>query len=210
VNLKNQEITIQAVRNGLLPSLSAYAVYAPSGLGGAIGPAFTGLFQNNFPDYGYGLRLSIPIRNRVARADAARALLEEKQLQMKLQQAQNQAVWDVSKAVSAVQQAKGQLDATVRLTTLARQVLEGEQKKFSLAPAGTVQEVITAERDLATAQNNEVKARAAYAKALIQFEQATGTLLERNHIGLSDAVRDEVARVPNIPGTPQAETDRQQ
>ena len=92
---------------------------------------------------------------------------------------------------------------------LARQVLEGEQKKFTLAPAGTVQEVIGAERDLATAQNNEVKARAAYAKALIQFEQATGTLLERNHIGLSDAVRGDVARAPNIPGTPQAEADRQ-
>lgn len=209
VNLRNQAITIQAVRNSLLPYLSAYALYSPSGLGGALGPAFTGLFRNDFPSYGYGVQLSIPIRNRVAQADAARALLEEKQLQMKLQQAQDQAVWDVSKAVSAVQQAKGQLDATVRLTTLSRQVLEGEQKKFSLAPAGTVQEVITAQRDLALAQNNEVKARAAYAKALIQFEQATGTLLERNHIGPSDAVRGEVARVPNIPGTPEAERDKQ-
>jgi outer membrane protein TolC len=87
-------------------------------------------------------------------------------------------------------------------------VLEGERKKFTLAPTGTVQEVISAQRDLALAQNNEVKARAAYAKGFIQFEQATGTLLERNHIGLSDAVRGEVARVPHIPGTPEAATDR--
>jgi hypothetical protein len=47
-----------------------------------------------------------------------------------------------------------------------------------------------------------VKARATYAKALIQYEQATGTLLERNHIELSEAVEGEVHRAPNIPGTP--------
>jgi len=46
-----------------------------------------------------------------------------------------------------------------------------------------------------------VKDRATYAKALIQFEQATGTLLDRNNIDLSEAVQGEVHRVPNIPGT---------
>jgi hypothetical protein len=46
-----------------------------------------------------------------------------------------------------------------------------------------------------------VQARATYAKALIQYEQATGTLLERNNISLSDAVGGEVQRAPNIPGT---------
>jgi len=46
-----------------------------------------------------------------------------------------------------------------------------------------------------------VTARAAYAKALIQYEQATGTLLERNNINLSEAVQGEVQRAPNIPGT---------
>jgi hypothetical protein len=50
-----------------------------------------------------------------------------------------------------------------------------------------------------------VTARAAYAKALIQFEQMTGTLLERNNIDLSEAVQGEIQRAPNIPGTPAAE-----
>jgi outer membrane protein len=204
VNLKNQQITIDAARNGLLPSLNAYAVFTPSGLGGAAGPAFTGLFQDHFPNYAYGVRLSIPIRNRVAQADAARALLEQKQLQMQLQQAQNQAVWDVSKAVSSVQQASGQLGATRKLTDYAQQVLGMERKKFGLA-AASVEEVIGAQRDLSTAQNNEVKAQAAYAKALIQFEQATGTLLERNNIGVSDAILGEAPRAANIPGAPGGE-----
>jgi outer membrane protein TolC len=63
-----------------------------------------------------------------------------------------------------------------------------------------VEDVITAQRNLATAEGNVVKTRATYAKALIQYEQATGTLLDRNKIALSEAVDGEVHRVPNIPG----------
>ena len=76
-----------------------------------------------------------------------------------------------------------------------------QQQKFTLASA-TVEDVITAQRNLATAEGNVVKDRAAYAKALIQYEQATGTLLERNNIDMSEAVEGEVQRAPNIPGTP--------
>jgi outer membrane protein TolC len=75
-----------------------------------------------------------------------------------------------------------------------------QQQKFTLASA-TIEEVITARRNLATAEGNVVKNRAIYAKALIQYEQATGTLLDRNNISLSEAVEGEVRRVPNIPGT---------
>ncbi len=205
LNLQNQQVTIQAVRNGLLPSLLAYAEYTPSGLGGSLGSSFTGLLQDRYSNYAYGLRLSIPIGNRVAQADAARALLEQRQLEMQLQQAENQGVWDVSKAVSAVQQAKGQLDTTLQLTELARQALDMEQKKFGFA-AAKVEDVISAQRDLAAAENTEVRARASYAKALIQFEQATGTILERNNVGLSDAVSGKFHREQdNIPGAPERE-----
>jgi outer membrane protein TolC len=64
-----------------------------------------------------------------------------------------------------------------------------------------VEDVITAQRNLATAEGNVVRDRAAYAKALIQYEQATGTLLDRNKISLDEAVEGEVHRTPNIPGT---------
>src|SRR5579875_1089890 len=201
LNLRNQQVTIQAVRNELLPTLDAYAIYTPSGLSGEFGSSFGQLFHGRFPNYAYGLELSIPIRNRTAQADAARALLEQRQLQMKLQQAENQVVWDVSKAVSAVEQAKSQLEAAVKVTALARQTLDMEQTKFKVGQA-SVEEVINSQRDLATAENNVVKAKTAYAQALIQFEQATGTILKKNHIELTDAVRGDVPRPPQIPGTP--------
>jgi outer membrane protein len=200
INLRNQNLLIEYKRNSLLPSVQVFASYSLAGLGGALGPTFANVFHNDYPNLSYGVQVGIPIRNRTAQADAVRAVLEQRQLQMKLQDAKNQAVWDVSKAVSAVQQARGTLDATLKLATVSRQVLDMQQQKFTLASA-TVEDVITAQRNLATAQGNVVKSRATYAKALIQYEQATGTLLDRNHISLDEAVEGEVHRLPNIPGT---------
>ena len=64
----------------------------------------------------------------------------------------------------------------------------GAGQLIPLTDKHRVEEVIGAERELATAENTEVRARATYAKALIQFELATGTILERNDVALSDAV----------------------
>ena len=90
---------------------------------------------------------------------------------MKLQNAEDYTVWDVSKAVSAVQQARDRLDAALKLVTLSRQVHEMQHQKFTLALA-TVEDVITAQRNLAAAQSHVVIARAIYARTLIQYEQA--------------------------------------
>jgi len=65
----------------------------------------------------------------------------------------------------------------------------------------TVFLVIQAQRDLATAEGNEVKARSTYAKALTQFLQATGTTLARHNIELTDAMEGKVSKTPNIPGS---------
>jgi len=199
LNLRSQEYTIQGTRNALLPTVQAFATYSYTGLGGALRTTFSNIFDGAYPNLSYGVQIGLPFRNRTAQADAARAVLEQRQLEMKLQDAKNQAVWDVSKAVSAVEQARSTLNATLKVAAVSRQVLDMQQQKFTLASA-TVEDVITAQRNLATAEGNVVRDRAAYAKALIQFEQATGTLLERNHIEMSEAVGGEVHRAPNIPG----------
>jgi outer membrane protein TolC len=200
LNLRNQEYTIQGTRNALLPSVQVFGTYSFTGLGGALRPTFANVFDDAYPNISYGVQVSFPFRNRQAQADAARAVLEQRQLQMKLQDAKNQAVWDVSKAVSAVEQARTTLNATLKVAAVSRQVLDMQQQKFTLASA-TVEDVITAQRNLATAEGYVVRDRAAYAKALIQYEQATGTLLERNHIEMSEAVEGDVHRAPSIPGT---------
>jgi outer membrane protein len=243
LNLRNQDLTIQSTRNGLLPSLNAFASFADFGLagnrpvfgscpagatfdptrlqcnvGGRIIPppvvgiqkggslqSLTQLLHGTYPDYSIGLTLTIPIRNRQAQADATTALLQRRQLETQLQRTKNTIEQDVRNAEIAVTQAKAQIDAAVKARILAQQTLEAEQKKFKLGESTTLNVILT-ERDLTTAEGNEAKARAAYAQALVQFQQATGTILDKHHIQMAAARRGEANRVPNIPGAPPAST----
>jgi outer membrane protein len=243
LNIRNQQITIQAARNALLPSLDVFATYAPTGLSGnsvlygdcpagtvrygsvcytpgqtfpptAFEPlpqtgthqgglfqSLTQMFHGNYPDYSFGVTLTIPIRNRSGQADMATALLQERQLRTQLQQQKNNIAQDVRNAVIAVTQAKAQIEAAHKATILAQQTLDAEQKKFQLGES-TVFLVIQAQRDLVTAQGTEAQAHDNYAKALTQYYQATGTTLREFHIELAEAKSGEVTRMPNIPGTP--------
>jgi outer membrane protein TolC len=223
LNLLYQSVVIKATRNALLPTLDLFATYAPSGLSGlssvlapcpsgytangnrclsyqGISQSLSQLFHGNYPDYSYGFTLQFPIRNRSAQADAARALLEQRQLEEQLQKQKNQVEQDVRSAEIGVIQAKAQIQAAAKAVLLAQKTLDAEQKKFQLGES-TVFLVIQAQRDLATAEGNEVKARSTYAKAITQFRQATGTILADYHIELNDALQGKVTRSPNIPGT---------
>jgi outer membrane protein TolC len=233
LKFRDQDYTIQARRNALLPSLNVFATYAASGLSGhiancpaaytaygvkcvsnvdgttvpplnisydGVSQALSQTAQGRYPDYSFGLNLSIPIRNRQAQADAARALLERRQLETQLQQYKNNIAQQVRTAEIGVVQAKAQIEAARKAVILAQQTLDAEQKKFQLGES-TVFLVIQAQRDLATAEGNEVKARSTYAKAVTLFRQQTATILKLYNVEMSDAVSGHVERAPNIPGT---------
>jgi outer membrane protein TolC len=224
LNMRNQNVTIQAVRSRLLPSLNVYASYAPSGLSGhflcggnplyepacpsgvtgylpgGAGDALSQVFRNVYPNYSLGVNLSIPIRNRAAQADAATSLIQERQLRVQLQQKINQVQQDVRNAVIAVTQAQVQIDAAKEATGLAKETLQGEQKKFLLGES-TPFLVIQAQRDLANAEGQEAKARDTYAKALVQYAQATATILDKYNVEISEAKSGQVTHAMNIPGT---------
>lgn len=224
LNLRNDEITVQSVRNRLLPTLDLYATYAPTGLAGnqvlcqgalvngvpssvpclvpgGASQALTQVLHGTFPDYSFGINLTFPIRNRTAQADAATALLQERQQRTMLQRQVNLVEQDVRNAEIAVTQAKAQIEAAVKARILEQQTLDAEQKKFKLGES-TVFNVIQTQRDLTNAEGNEVKAQATYAQALVTYGQATATILDKYHVEIADAKRGQVKNPPNIPGTP--------
>jgi outer membrane protein len=232
LKFRDQDTTIAARRNSLLPSLNVFASYiayglagnqmlcpagdsayggrcavpndgfvAPLGMGvGGVSNALGQTWRGQYPDYSFGVNLSIPIRNRQAQADMARALLERRQLETQLQQYKNNIAQQVRSAEIAVIQARAQNEAARRAVILAQQTLDAEQKKFQLGES-TVFLVIQAQRDLATAEGNQVLAHSTYAKALTGFQQQTATILKKYGIEMSDAVSGHVERTPNIPGS---------
>ena len=170
---------------------------------GGVGDAYSAIFQNQFPSYSASLNLSLPLRNRSAQADHARALLNERQYQTIYQQEKNTIVVGVRNALIAIQQDAAQVVATEKATQLAQQTLDDEQKKYSLG-ASTSYNVILRSRDLTAAKGNELLAKANLQIALVNFNLAMGRTLSANNITVADARHraiDLEAQQPLIPGT---------
>ena len=137
------------------------------------------LFRRNFPDYAAGLQLNIPLRNRTAQADYVLDQLTVRQSEIQLQRQENTVRTDVRNAIIGIQQARASYQAANKARYLQEQTLDAEQKKLALG-ASTIFQVILVQRDLATAQTNEVVAAGNYVKAKNELDRSTGQTLQSN------------------------------
>jgi len=223
IQLLNQELTMKGSKNALRPTLDVVASLANNALAGQINPIpapagtvhsntpfFIGgygtvlaqLFARNFPNYSAGFNLSVPIRNRVAQAQALTDELTYRQQQLGLQRLENQVRVDVQNALVGLMQARAQYQAAVKGVRLQQESLDAEQKKLA-AGASTTYNVILMQRDLVTAESSQVTAEAAYIKSRVELDRATGQILSNNDISLDEAVKGVVSRPPSpIPAAP--------
>jgi outer membrane protein TolC len=223
LNMKNNEITMKAEKNGLLPTVDAYAFYGGSAVSGSqsqylnctalgafggsgcpypavgYGTAVGHLFDNNAPDKGVGLNVTIPLRNRVAQADQARSQMEYRQAQMRLQQLYTQIRIQVINGQYALTNDRAQVTAAQAAREYATQSLDAEQKKFKLG-ASTSALVLQQQRNLATAENTLISATAAYAKDRAGLLQLLSNTLDRYGISITDAASGVISAAPVIPG----------
>jgi outer membrane protein TolC len=85
LSVKNQRIAEDVTRKNLLPTLSVIAAYNGFALNGATTMAVRQLWHAAFPEYSFGLTLSVPVFNRAAQADAMRAQFERQSTETALQ-----------------------------------------------------------------------------------------------------------------------------
>jgi outer membrane protein len=220
LNLRNNEITLRAVKNNLLPTVDLYGFYGASALGGARSPfcstqffgptacqvpivgygtVFSNLFQSSGPDKGAGVNVNIPLRNRTAQALQARALLEYRQAEMRLQQLYIQVRIQVINGQYALTNDRAAVQAALAAREYNSQSYQAEVKKLRLG-ASTTANVLQQERNLATAENNVISTEATYAKDRASLEQLLAETLDQYGIQLSDAVSGKVTKDPVIPG----------
>jgi len=164
------------------------------------GNAESQLFHNRFPTYSAQLTLNLPLRNRSAQADNARAILTQRQQETVLQQLKNAALLDVRNTYIALTQDRAQVDAASEARQLQQETFDAEQKKYRLG-ASTVYNVILTQRDLIAAQGTELRALANLEEAKANYERALGRTLDVNHVTIADAKSGEVERESLIPGT---------
>ena len=224
LSMKNNEITIKAFKNNLLPTVDAYAFYGGAALGGAQNPALScsnsaipipcppgtvpttgygdalqNTFNNTYPDKAVGISINIPLRNRIAQADQARSQMEYRQSQMRLQQLYTQIRIQVINGQYALTNDRAQVQAAQASRDFATQSLDAEQKKYRLG-ASTTALVLQQQRNLATADNNLISATAAYARDRVALGQLLSNLLDKYGVKIEDAATGNIAQQPTIPG----------
>ena len=211
IDLVNRQISRRAARNALLPSLSLVGFYGGSGLAGPLNPIyspnlgpnvstvpvdFMGALQNAFnntaPDYYVGVNLSIPIRNRVAKADQYRSELEYRQSELRMEQLKKQVRIEVRNAQYALDQTGARVQAARKARDLAQRTFDITKKEQELG-SGSIYQTLSAQRDLALAELDLVSAQTTYEKAKVELDRTTGATLEHNGILLQEAITGVVS-----------------
>jgi outer membrane protein TolC len=203
LDLQNRELSRKTARNALLPSLTAYGFYAGTGTAGQLnakyydqtvpttlptdyGGALKSALDNNSPEYQVGFQLNIPLRNRIAKADQYRTELEYRQSQVYLEELKKRIRIEVRNARYALEQGASRVDAARKARDLGRKTLDIMQNEQKLG-AGSNQQTLSAEHDLALAESALVTAETAYEKARIEVRRSTGAILEEYGISIEAA-----------------------
>ena len=200
LQLQNSDIDVQFTKNQLLPNLTVGASYTQSGLGGVetirsglgnsdiigvirggLGDAFGQLFGYNYTGYAFGFNLSIPLTNKAALADNARAVTQKDSLQAKRTQMAQQIALEVRNTQSVVTMSKAQIAAAEKALELANVELEAEQKKFQLGTS-QLRFVLQEQRNVTEAETTHIQALVSYSKALVDYDRALGRTLRKNSV----------------------------
>jgi outer membrane protein len=218
IQVENSQISLRGSLNALRPELDLVGTVQNGGLSGNVnavsaalapgaalypggyGTALGQIFKNNFPTYSVGVQLTLPLRNRVAQADAVRDELQVRQTQARRLQFEDQVRLEVADAYVAMQQARAGYDAAVQSRILQEQSVKVEQETFDVGLA-TNYLVIQYQTYLAQARSTEVAAKGAYAKAIIALDRATARTLQVNDVSIEEARDGRVSRsagpIPN-------------
>ncbi len=187
-NLDSSDITLRFFRNQSLPALDLNASYGATGqggvrtertgLGGSISSVIPGgysdalrlLSQRDFPTWNLSMTLSYPIGGSNADAQYARARVQRNQSTARLRALELQVATEVTNTALTVQSNLRRVEAAQAARALAERRLDAEQSKFEVG-LQTNFFVVQAQRDLADAQNAELRALADYRKSLVNFER---------------------------------------
>lgn len=156
----------------------------PSFFVGGYGQSLENLRAIRFPTIKVGLQVSIPVRNRTARAQANIADTNRKQTITQQQQLEMTAVSEVRNTLQKMISTDFSLRAAQRGAELAQQQYESEQRQFK-AGTSSVFLVLQRQTELVNAKLREIRATADRGEAEADFDRATANTLIRQHIDIA-------------------------
>lgn len=195
--LANDQTRIGLAHNHLLPELDLLGYYASNGVGGTqfsttgqktTSSSFNQLFGFGYPTYQAQLSLTLPLRNRAAKAEMGSALVARRNDLYNQRQIQEQITLDVNNAVHQLEQTKLSIAAAKEALDLARKTMAAEQRKYELG-SGTIFLVLEAQTEVAAAEQSLLQAEVGYQVAVAGLDHATGDLLEPYHVQIASLMQ---------------------
>jgi outer membrane protein TolC len=201
------DVTLKYLRDQLKPQADFVGTYGLVGLGGTelvkpvgagvnaapIGfvpggysDALSTLFHTNYPRWTAQINLSYPLGTSFQEASVARARIQLNQTQAQVKQIELQVATDVTNAAITVKSSAERVQAAQAARELAEQTMKAEQSKFEVGMS-TNYNVILTQRDLATAQINELQAILNYRIALVELERLQQTTLQSANVTVLSA-----------------------
>ncbi|HKO29931.1 MAG TPA: TolC family protein [Nitrospiraceae bacterium] len=183
-NLESSDLNTQFSKNQLLPTLSFQGTMGMAGLGKDYGDSVGRNFGGDFYNYGAGLVLSYPLGNRSAWSTYNKRQLEAKNAEASLVSVRQQIIVGVREAVRRVQTDFKRIETTRSARIMAEKQLQAEQERLKVG-LSTTRFVLDFQRDLATAQGNELRATVDYNKSLSNLARHKAATLDRYNLQLN-------------------------
>ena len=191
--LESNDLNVRYLQNQTLPALDLAADYRLQGIGGTqfirgsslggtvlekiqggYGDALASVFGNDYPTWTLSLNFSYPIGQTAADANYARAKVQVQQTQAQIRQLELTVATQVTDIALQIESTLKRLEAASAARELTVKQLEAETSKFEVGMT-TNFFVVQAQRDLADAENIELRALLDYRKALVDFERVQQT-----------------------------------
>lgn len=189
-NLDSNDVQLQFFHNQQLPGIDLVARYGLQGIGGPFlvrgdsiggtpdttipggyGDAWSMLTGREYPTWSAQVNITYNLFDSAARAQAARARVQRTQSVTRLRALELTVATEVTNAALSVQSNLKRVEASIAARELAQRRLEAEQSKFEVGMSTNFL-VVQAQRDLATAENTELRSLADYRKSLVTFERS--------------------------------------
>jgi outer membrane protein len=202
-SLEKSDISLKFFRSQTMPDVSANLSYQSNGVGGVtlspltslpiggavpdrtvvsrtgLGSVLGDVFSSAYPTWTFGVTLSYPLGASTQETNLARARLQYSQAESQLKNLEMQIGTQVRDAARQVVTNVKRVESARVARDLAEQKLAAEEKKFA-AGIQISFFVFQAQRDLAQARTNEIKAIADYNKSVVDFEAIQETSLTGN------------------------------
>jgi outer membrane protein len=207
IGLETDKLDVSYAKNQNLPDLSLSASYYSPGIDGTrliydinpidpaaqiieripggIGGALKQTTSFQYPNWNFGLTLSIPLANVFSKAGLTQAKLNMRQAMLQLENQKEQIYLEIKNAVRSVQANYKRIQAYTTARELAEQKLGAEEEKRRVGMS-TNYMVLSYQRDLANARISELNSIIAYNVSLAALEKSMGTSLKAKNIKLSD------------------------